>query len=119
MRPEKQALATPGVIADSTDHVRGPHPGSRKQNDGINGIVGFHFFERGSSFLFAGDNNVMLNYLQTCRNECILGTLNQSVIDEWSPQWVFQAIFMNSENYESYCGLYHCSSYLLFESNWT
>jgi hypothetical protein len=57
----------------------------------------------------------MFNHFQTGGNQCSLGTLNHGVIDEWGTHWVFQAVFVNSKNYESDCGSYHRSSYWLRE----
>jgi hypothetical protein len=62
--------------------VRRPNPGAGKQDDRVDGVVAFHLLECGAGFFFAGDDNAMLNHLQTRRNQRTLGALHQSVIDE-------------------------------------
>src|SRR5580692_6032627 len=112
MRPQKQAFAAGTVVANGAHQMRRPNPGSGKQDDRIDSIVAFHLLECGPGFFFAGNDDTMLNNLQTCRNQRTLGAPNQCLINEWRAHWVLQTIFMNSKNYESDCGLNHCSSKL-------
>ena len=110
VRPHKQALAGGAVIPDSANQVRRPNPGAGKQDDRVDGVVALHLLKCGAGFFFAGDDNAMLNHLQTRRNQRTLGALHQGVIDERRTHGVLQTIFVNSKHYESDCGLYHRSS---------
>jgi hypothetical protein len=89
VRPQKQAFAAAGVIANGGDQVRRPNPSTGKQDDRIDRIVAFHFLECGPSLFFAGDDHTMLNNFQTRRNQRTLGASNQCVINERRPHWVF------------------------------